>query len=100
MFNRRYKDCLRQFLSLHGFQAVDKGVYVRVFDFANHPRIEVHIKNKVRIICATTQRSRSEVWEYREYPMITMIVENEILIYKNCEAIYRAAAESAELKAA
>lgn len=92
MFNERHRKELAHYLSMLGFTAVDKGVYVRIFNTRIGPVIlECQIKNSVEFITRSNHRTRTEKFNFsrNHRDLLRLIIDHTVLSHHTQEQIYR-----------
>lgn len=92
MFNGRHRKELAHFLKLHGFNVVDNGVYVRIFNTRiGQVILEFQIQGDVEFITKSAQRSRTEKfnWSRRHRDLLRVIIDTEVQSYASAELTNR-----------
>lgn len=88
MFNERHRRELAHFLSLHGFQQVDRNIHLRIFNLRQgQVTLEIKFNGGVEIITRGASRRRVEdySWSPRHRDIVRIIIETETSKLKNLE---------------
>ena len=92
MFNGRHRKELAHFLKIHGFKAVDKDVYVRIFNTRiGQVVLEFQMQGNVEFITKSAQRNRTEKfnWSRRHRDLLRIIIDTEVQSYASAELTNR-----------